>query len=92
MAAAPALGGRRSAALALQFRQQTLPHPWMAVVAGLYMPVHVRYAPDRCCVCDGDTDHEADQFISCSQCAITVHQGCYGVTEMPEVGDAWVCR
>ncbi len=54
--------------------------------------MQVRWAGDRCSVCDNDVDWESDQLISCDQCGITVHQSCYGVPDAPGVDDMWLCR
>ena len=52
----------------------------------------VRWAGDRCSVCDSDVDFDFDQLVSCDACGITVHQSCYGVAELPGVDDMWLCR
>ena len=52
----------------------------------------VRWAGDRCSVCDSDIDFEFDQLVSCDICGITVHQSCYGVSELPGEDDLWLCR
>lgn len=52
----------------------------------------VRWAGDRCCVCDGDVDFDFDQLVCCEGCGITVHQSCYGVQELPEQDAMWLCR
>lgn len=48
-------------------------------------PPQVKFAGDRCCVCDSDVDYDFDQLVSCDSCGITVHQSCYGVSELPGV-------
>ena len=50
---------------------------------GLHSAVRVRWAGDRCSVCDSDVDYDFDQLVSCDACGITVHQSCYGVPEAP---------
>lgn len=50
---------------------------------GLHAAVRVRWAGDRCSVCDSDVDYDFDQLVSCDACGITVHQSCYGVPEAP---------
>lgn len=62
--------------------------PWMEIPTGLHTPVRVRWAGDRCSVCDSDVDYDFDQLVSCDACGITVHQSCYGVPEAP---GAWLC-
>ncbi len=52
----------------------------------------VRWAGDRCTVCDSDVDYDQDQLVSCDMCGITVHQSCYGVQELPGEDDMWLCR
>ena len=54
--------------------------------------VQVRWAGDRCTVCDSDVDYDMDQLVSCDMCGITVHQSCYGVAEVPGEDDMWLCR
>lgn len=54
--------------------------------------LQVRWAGDRCTVCDSDVDFDFDQLVSCDQCGITVHQTCYGVPELPGEDDLWLCR
>lgn len=52
----------------------------------------MRWAGDRCTVCDSDVDYDQDQLVSCDMCGITVHQSCYGVQELPGEDDMWLCR
>ena len=47
----------------------------------------VRWAGDRCCVCDSDVDYDYDQLVSCDGCGLTMHQSCYGIPELPDVDD-----
>jgi hypothetical protein len=54
--------------------------------------LQVRWAGDRCCVCDSDVDYDCDQLVSCEGCGVTVHQSCYGVPELPDEDDMWLCR
>ena len=54
--------------------------------------MQVRWAGDRCSVCDSDIDFSSDQLVSCDMCGITVHQSCYGVAELPSMDDMWLCR
>ena len=57
-----------------------------------WLVVQVRWAGDRCTVCDSDVDYDMDQLVSCDMCGITVHQSCYGVAEVPGEDDMWLCR
>ena len=52
----------------------------------------VKYAGDRCSVCDADVDYDCDQLISCDKCGITVHQTCYGVHEKVSNDEIWLCN
>ncbi len=52
----------------------------------------VRWAGDRCCVCDSDVDYDCDRLVSCDGCGLAVHQSCYGVHELPGLDDMWLCR
>ncbi|KAF6264248.1 hypothetical protein COO60DRAFT_1698474 [Scenedesmus sp. NREL 46B-D3] len=66
--------------------------PWEDVALGQYKPIQVRWAGDRCCVCDSDVDYDCDRLVSCDGCGVTVHQSCYGIPELPEEDDMWLCR
>ncbi|DBA76675.1 TPA: hypothetical protein ACH3X2_008711 [Trebouxia sp. C0005] len=66
--------------------------PWNDMDNGKHHPVKVRWAGDRCTVCDSDVDYDQDQLVSCDMCGITVHQSCYGVQELPGEDDMWLCR
>lgn len=59
--------------------------PWLEIPSCHHHPVRVRWAGDRCSVCDSDIDFDSDQLVSCDKCNITVHQSCYGVPELPGV-------
>jgi hypothetical protein len=52
----------------------------------------VRWAGDRCAVCDSDVDYDCDRLVSCDGCGVCAHQSCYGVHELPELDDMWLCR
>jgi hypothetical protein len=55
-------------------------------------PAHTHSSlPDGpCAICDKDDCYAADLFVQCAGCALTVHQGCYGIRTFP--GDAdWLC-
>lgn len=43
-----------------------------------------------CCVCADDTGYSNNLLVYCDGCDIAVHQGCYGIINVPE-GD-WFCR
>ena len=51
----------------------------------------IRALPDGpCAVCDKPACYAEDLFVQCAACALTVHQGCYGVRTFP--GDKeWFC-
>jgi len=51
----------------------------------------IRALPDGpCAVCDKPGCYAEDLFVRCAACALTVHQGCYGVRTFP--GDKeWLC-
>ncbi|KAK9862670.1 hypothetical protein WJX84_009528, partial [Apatococcus fuscideae] len=66
--------------------------PWLSILLGEHQPIKVRWAGDRCSICDSDMDFDFDQLVSCDMCGITVHQSCYGVPELPGVDDMWLCR
>jgi hypothetical protein len=42
-----------------------------------------------CLVCNDGDYEENDLIVYCSECQLTVHQNCYGITVLPE-GD-WIC-
>lgn len=43
-----------------------------------------------CCVCADDTGYANNLLVYCDGCDVAVHQGCYGIINIPE-GD-WFCR
>ena len=43
-----------------------------------------------CCVCADDTGFSNNLLVYCDGCDVAVHQGCYGIFNVPE-GD-WFCR
>ena len=57
-----------------------------------WLTPQVRWAGDRCAVCDSDVDFDSDQLVSCDACGLTVHQSCYGVPDLPGEDDMWLCR
>ncbi|KAI0213333.1 hypothetical protein LSAT2_001646 [Lamellibrachia satsuma] len=38
-----------------------------------------------CCVCLGDISEEEDEIVECDGCSISVHEGCYGISESQSV-------
>ncbi|XP_033733236.1 PHD finger protein 14-like [Pecten maximus] len=34
-----------------------------------------------CCVCLGDISEEDDEIVECDNCGVSVHEGCYGISE-----------
>jgi hypothetical protein len=58
----------------------------------LLLLLQVRWAGDRCCVCDSDVDYDCDRLVSCDGCSITVHQSCYGIPDLPDEDEMWLCR
>ena len=57
-----------------------------------YEIVQVSWSVDRCAVCDDERDFDFDQLITCEACAVTVHQSCYGVPDIPDDTVGWLCR
>ena len=57
-----------------------------------YEIVKVSWSVDRCAVCDDERDFDYDQLITCEACAVTVHQSCYGVPDIPDDTVGWLCR
>ena len=43
-----------------------------------------------CCVCSDDTGFSNNLLVYCDGCNVAVHQGCYGIINVPD-GD-WFCR
>ncbi|GAV60562.1 SET domain-containing protein/PHD_2 domain-containing protein/zf-HC5HC2H_2 domain-containing protein [Cephalotus follicularis] len=43
-----------------------------------------------CCVCGSSNKVDINNILKCSQCLITVHQACYGVSRVPK--GHWYCR
>jgi hypothetical protein len=64
----------------------------MPLLLLLLLLLQVRWAGDRCCVCDSDVDYDCDRLVSCDGCGITVHQSCYGIPDLPDEDDMWLCR
>jgi hypothetical protein len=46
---------------------------------------------DGCCVCSDDNGYEHNAIVYCdgSGCCVAVHQGCYGIIDIPE--GSWFC-
>ncbi|KAG1679597.1 PHD finger protein 14 [Nymphon striatum] len=52
-----------------------------------------------CCVCLGDISEEEDEIVECDNCGISVHEGCYGITDCESVSstasssstEPWFC-
>lgn len=63
-----------------------------AILSDAMLFLQVKFAGDRCCVCDSDVDFDVDRLVSCDGCGITVHQSCYGIPELPDEDDMWLCR
>ena len=53
-----------------------------------------------CCACLGDRSDESNEIVECDGCNITVHEGCYGVSESVSVSstisscstEPWFCE
>lgn len=53
-----------------------------------------------CCVCLGDRSDDTNEIVECDGCKITVHEGCYGVSESVSVSstvsscstEPWFCE
>ena len=56
-----------------------------------YEIIRVQWSVDRCAVCDDDRDFDFDQLVTCEGCAISVHQSCYGIPEIPDDAVGWLC-
>lgn len=67
------------------------PPPWERMQQGNFEAVAVKWSGDRCAVCSSEVDYDTDQLIHCHGCGIAVHQSCYGVRELPQMEDKWVC-
>lgn len=52
-----------------------------------------------CCVCLGDISEEDDEIVECDNCGVSVHEGCYGIsdnqsaasTESSASTEPWFC-
>lgn len=53
-----------------------------------------------CCVCLGDRSDDSNEIVECDNCGVTVHEGCYGITESNSVSstasscstEPWFCE
>ncbi|CAG0896224.1 unnamed protein product, partial [Cyprideis torosa] len=53
-----------------------------------------------CAVCLGDTDTDGDEIVECDGCGISVHEGCYGISDTSSIGstssscstEPWFCE
>lgn len=53
-----------------------------------------------CCVCLGDRSDDSNEIVECDGCKITVHEGCYGVSESVSISstvsscstEPWFCE
>jgi len=41
-----------------------------------------------CCVCLGDSSAQENEIVECDSCGASVHEGCYGITEVASVGSS----
>ena len=73
-------------------RGKNAPGPWNAANKKDFVPVPARWAKDHCSVCNLDYDYDYNQFVTCADCGVTVHQYCYGVLQIPEADVPWLCR
>lgn len=42
-----------------------------------------------CQICNGGDTFDQNNIVFCSRCSVTVHQGCYRMTELPK--QEWIC-
>ncbi|XP_063707070.1 PHD finger protein 14 [Culicoides brevitarsis] len=53
-----------------------------------------------CCVCLGDRSDDSNEIVECDNCGVTVHEGCYGITESNSISstasscstEPWFCE
>lgn len=53
-----------------------------------------------CCACLGDRSDDSNEIVECDNCGVTVHEGCYGVSESVSVSstvsscstEPWFCE
>lgn len=59
------------------------------------VPMNIRI----CCICLGERSGEEDEIVECDECGISVHEGCYGISESLSVAstvssastEPWFC-
>ncbi|KAH7293041.1 hypothetical protein KP509_28G009100 [Ceratopteris richardii] len=70
-------------------------HSQEQVLRGLlqvpYVPVTLKWTPEKCAVCGWVEDYEYNQILVCNRCQIGVHEECYGV-KASETGGSFICR
>lgn len=89
--AAPPQPKESAAAAAPKPPKEEGPPPWERMQQGNFNAVAVKWSGDRCAVCSSEVDYDTDQLIHCHGCGVAVHQSCYGVRELPQMEDKWVC-
>lgn len=53
-----------------------------------------------CCACLGDRSDHVNEIVECDSCGVTVHEGCYGVSDTMSVSsteslsptEPWFCE
>ncbi|XP_060068807.1 PHD finger protein 14-like [Ylistrum balloti] len=53
----------------------------MATTSVFPMYRHKQIRVTICCVCLGDISEEDDEIVECDNCGVSVHEGCYGISE-----------
>ncbi|KAF9934941.1 PHD finger protein 14 [Mortierella alpina] len=61
--------------------------------AGLPRLTHKDNDPEVCCVCLGRSTEADNVFVYCDtlDCALCIHQACYGVKTLPSESEPWLC-
>ena len=88
----PSASKRGVEAKTAAMQQNSFSKPWEDGIRGNFSPVWTRFSGDHCAVCDDEHYHEDDQLVMCSQCGISVHQTCYGLSKVPDATESWICR
>lgn len=59
----------------------------------LHLPQQKDNDPEVCCVCLGRSTETDNVFVYCDtlDCALCVHQACYGVKKVPSESEPWLC-